>query len=307
MPSTSDVARPALPASGRPAVSDRPYAAIGLICLAMGIFSIMDGIAKLLTAELSPAEIAWVRFVFLLVFLAPFVLRRGRLRTSRPGLQVARGFCMLGSSVFFIDGLKHLPIADATSIGFVSPLFVTALSIPILGEHVGIRRWSAVLVGFVGILLLVRPGSASFAVEALYPVASAACWAVGLIITRLMHSSDHPFTTIAWSTAVGAAALLPVVPLTWETPSALALALIALAAALSLVAQFCLVSAFRFAPASLLAPFSYSQIVWSTLIGLGLFATLPDANTWAGAAIVVASGLYILHRERIVRRRSAVR
>ena len=166
MPAASDVARPAGPVSGRyPAVPDRPFAAIGLICLAMSIFSAMDGIAKVLTAELSPAEIAWIRFVFLLLFLAPFVLRGGgaRLRTSRPALQVARGFCMLGSSVFFIDGLKHLPIADATSIGFVSPLFSSPRSRSrSSASRSDIRRWLAVLVGFVGILVLVRPGSLPF-------------------------------------------------------------------------------------------------------------------------------------------------
>jgi drug/metabolite transporter (DMT)-like permease len=297
-------AAPALPLSG-----DRPLAAIGLILSAMLVFSLMDGLSKVLTAEYPVLQIAWARYFFILAFLAPFLLRDGarRLRSTRPHLQIARGFCMLGSSVLFVAGLARMPIADATSLGFVSPFFVTALSIPLLSEKVGVRRWSALLVGFVGVLIVIRPGSAAFNPAAFLPIASAACWAVGLIITRMMHSSDQVLTTLAWSTAVGFAALTPAVLPGWQPPSLAGWAIFVCISALSTVGQLCLISGFRFAPASLLAPFSYSQIVWATLIGFFVFATLPDAQTWIGAAIVVASGLYVLHRERVVRRQEALK
>jgi drug/metabolite transporter (DMT)-like permease len=198
-----------------------------------------------------------------------------------------------------------MPIADATAIGFVSPLFVTALSIPILGEQVGLRRWSAVAVGFIGVLVLVRPGTASFNPAAFLPVASAACWALGLIITRIMQSSDSVPTTLFWSTAVGFLVLTPVAVPAWQPPSTSEWGLLFLAAVLGTIGQFFLISAFRFGAASLLAPFSYSQIVWATLMGYFLFDALPDAGTGIGAAIIMASGLYVLHRERVVRRRRA--
>src|SRR5919198_2546399 len=157
-------------------VADQPFAAIGLILVAMLFFSLMDGASKVLTEEFPILQIAWGRYFFVLVFLAPFLLqdRAKRLRSKRPHLQIARGFCMLGSSIFFVAGLAQLPIAEATSLGFVAPFFVTALSIPLLGEKVGIRRWSALVVGFIGILIVVRPGSAAFNPAAFLPIASAA-------------------------------------------------------------------------------------------------------------------------------------
>jgi drug/metabolite transporter (DMT)-like permease len=303
--------RPAVPpiAEPRSLTADRPFLGIGLTALSMAVFSGMDGISKLLTAEFNPFQIAWTRFFFILLLLAPFLLRDGgrKLRSTRPLLQVARGFCMLASALLFITGLSLLPIADATSIGFVSPLFVTALSIPILGEQVGIRRWSAVLVGFLGVLLIVQPGSSAFNAAALLPVGSSACWALGLIFTRIMQSSDAVLTTLAWSTALGFLVLTPVALPLWEAPSAAGWAMLFGAAVLSAIGQLFLISAFRFAPASLIAPFSYSQIVWATLIGFFVFGTLPAPHTWAGAAVIVASGLYILHRERVVRSREKAR
>jgi drug/metabolite transporter (DMT)-like permease len=301
----SSLPRPADPAAAASSfASDQPFVGIGLTCLAMAIFSAMDGISKLLTQHFAAPQIAWGRFLFILIFLVPIVLLRGgprTLRSTRPWLQAARGICMLCSALLFIFGLSYLPIADATSIGFVSPLFVTALSIPMLAEKVGIRRWSAVLVGFAGVLVLVRPGSSSFTPAAFFPIASSACWALGLIITRIMQSRDAVLTTLAWSTTVGFIAATPVAIPVWRTPTLEDWALLAAGAFLSMIGQLFLISAFRFAPASLLAPFSYTQIVWATAIGLLLFGTVPDANTWVGAAIIVASGLYILHRERVVR------
>jgi drug/metabolite transporter (DMT)-like permease len=284
-------------------VEERPFRGILFILLAMTIFSGMDGMSKLLAADYRPEEIAWGRYGFILLFLAPMLIRhsgRAKLRTRYPWRQLLRGFCMLGSSLFFIAALARLPIAEASAIGFVSPLMITALSIPLLGEKVGPRRWSAVVVGFVGVLVVMRPGTAAFDPAAVLPILSSACWALGLIITRQMQASEHVLTTLLWSTATGFVALTLVVPFVWVPPTAEGWALLAGQAVLSIVGQWFLIRAFSFAGASLLAPFSYSQMLWATAIGYVVFSQLPDLLTWIGTAIIIASGLYTLHRERVV-------
>jgi drug/metabolite transporter (DMT)-like permease len=283
--------------------ADRTMAGIVMTLCAMMIFSGMDGISKLLAEEYQPFEIAFVRNVVTFLVLAPFVARSSAsLRTSRPLHQIGRGLCMVASSIFFISGLSRLPIADATAIGFVAPLLVTALSIPFLGEKVGIRRWSAVIVGFIGVLVVVRPGTGAFDPAAIYPLLSAAAWALGLILTRLMRASEPALMTTFYSTIVGAAACAVTLPFVWTTPDLTALALMIVMGVLSAIGQYLFALALTQTAASLLAPFSYSQMLWSTLVGYFFFATVPDAVTWVGAAIVIASGLYTLHRESVVHR-----
>ena len=289
----------AAPPLARPVV-DQPLTGIGLILLAMAVFSAMDGTSKGLAAGLHPVEVAWGRFLFISIILVPAIVRRPRtLLTRRKGRHVLRGLCMLGSSLFFIAGLSRLPIAEASAIGFVSPLMITALSIPLLGEDVGVRRWTAVVVGFVGVLVVMRPGTGAFDVAALFPIASAACWALGIIITRQMQGVEGVLTTIAWSTIVGFIVLSVSVAPFWRPPEPIEWLLMAANGALSAGGQVLLIAAFRYAGASLLSPFSYSQMLWATLIGYFAFGQLPDALTLTGAAIIIASGVYTLHRERI--------
>jgi drug/metabolite transporter (DMT)-like permease len=287
---------------------ERTLTGIAMALVAMFLFSGMDGLSKYLAVDYHPIEIAAMRQFFTTLALLPFLLRSPlALRTARPLLQIGRGLCMFCSSILFIFGLSHLPIADASAIGFVSPLLVTALSIPLLGEKVGIRRWTAVIVGFTGVMIVVRPGTGAFNPAALYPLASAAAWALGLILTRIMRNSDQVLTTIFYSTLVGLVIGGAAVPFVWRTPDLAGLGLMAAMGLLSAISQTLLISAFARAAASILAPFSYSQMVWSTLIGYFVFATLPDALTWIGAAVVIASGLYTLHRERIVHRERMAR
>jgi drug/metabolite transporter (DMT)-like permease len=287
---------------------ERTLTGIAMALVAMFLFSGMDGLSKYLAVDYHPIEIAAMRQFFTTLALLPFLLRSPlALRTARPLLQIGRGLCMFCSSILFIFGLSHLPIADASAIGFVSPLLVTALSIPLLGEKVGIRRWTAVIVGFAGVMIVVRPGTGAFNPAALYPLASAAAWALGLILTRIMRNSDQVLTTIFYSTLVGLVIGGAALPFVWRTPDLAGLGLMAAMGLLSAISQTLLISAFARAAASILAPFSYSQMVWSTLIGYFVFATLPDALTWIGAAVVIASGLYTLHRERIVHRERMTR
>ena len=284
---------------------DRPLAAIGFVLLALLVFSAMDAISKLLVTEYSPLVIGWGRYAVNLLLLIPFVFRAGAapLATSGLAMQVGRGIAMVGSAVFFMAGLAHLQMADATSIAFVSPLLVTALSIPFLGERVGIRRWAAVVTGFLGILIIIRPGSSAFDLASLYPLASSACWAFGLVLTRRIGSGDSPLTTLFYTTVVAFLALSALMPWVWQPFHGRALALVATMGVLSTAGQYFLLMGYMRGPASLLAPFSYTQIISSTFWGAVLFDTMPGASTWIGAAVVVASGLYVLHRERVTRRR----
>lgn len=268
---------------------------------ALLLFSVQDALSKLLARSYDPLEIAFMRYLTMLVLMLPFVLRRrGVLRSYMPGRQLVRGLAMLGATLFFILGLSHLPIAEATAIGFVSPLFVTALSIPMLGETIGPRRWVAVVIGFLGVLVVIRPGASAFDPAALFPIASSVCWALGLVLTRTMHRADTTLTILFYSTLIGFSLSGVAMPFLWRTPDLQALALMTGQGILSTIGQALLIAAFGRAGASVLAPFSYSQMLWATALGYVLFNTLPDALTWTGAAIIVASGLYILHRERIL-------
>jgi drug/metabolite transporter (DMT)-like permease len=281
--------------------AEQPLAAIGLVLTAMLAGSAADAVSKLLAVGYDPIEVVWGRFVFVQILLLPFLLRPGSgvLRSRRPGLQVLRGVCILASAILFVAALVHLPIADATAIGFVSPLVITGLSIPLLGEKVGVRRWSAVGVGFIGVLIVIRPGSTAFNPAAVLPLLSATCWAVGLIITRHLRLTDRALTTMAYSTSVPLIATSVAVVAVWRTPSVKDWALMAGMGALNTLSHYLVIRGYMRGPASLLAPFSYSTMIWSTLAGYLLFDAIPGQTTWIGAAVVIASGLYVLHRERV--------
>lgn len=293
---------PAMPAlSGEThAARERPFLAIGMVLLAVALFSVMDALSKLMAVRIDPVELVWGRYLVILVLLLPPLLRQPRLLvTARPGLQLLRGVCVLGAALFFIAGLARLALADATAIGFASPLLVTALSIPLLHEQIGVRRWSAVAVGFLGVLVVIRPGSGAVGPAALLPLVSAACWALSIVATRRMGSADRPATTLFHSTLVGVALSGAALPLVWRPLSAVDWAMMTAMGLLSAGGQYLLIAALARGAASLLAAFSYSQMVWSTLVGFIVFGTIPVSWTWLGVALIIASGLYIAHRERV--------
>jgi drug/metabolite transporter (DMT)-like permease len=275
---------------------------MGYVLMAMIVFSSQDTLSKILVADYSPFQIAWCRYAINLTVLVPFVLRsRGNaLKTRMPWIQLARGLAVAGSAVVFMAGLGKMPIADATAIQFVSPLLITAFSIPLLGEKVGARRWTAVIIGFAGILVIVRPGSEAFQLGALLPLFSAALWALGMVLTRRIKNAETPLTTLTISTLVAVAILSAILPFVW-TPVTLRAALLLLAMGIiSIVGQFLMILGYSRRPASVLAPLSYTQMVWSTLSGVIVFGAIPGLSTWVGGAIVVVSGLYVLRRERVV-------
>ena len=234
--------------------------------------------------------------------LVPILCLRRReklLHTTRPVLHVLRGLLLMVSAICFVFALKSLPLELCTAIAFAAPLYVTALSIPLLGEHVGLRRWGAVGVGFIGVLAILRPGGSAFQWAMLLPLLSSLCWALGLIITRLMRGSERPMTILAWSSLIGCVASAPFTLPLWRTPVGVEWMLLVGIGVVNAAGQYCVIRAFVMANASLLAPFAYSTIVWATLLGIVVFDSFPDMPTVVGTAILVAAGLYVWHRERV--------
>lgn len=289
----------AAPAS-RPAAAP-VLPAILLIVAAVALFSLSDTLAKLLRGSLPAVEIAWLRYVTFTGFAVALVARNrfAGLRPRRPGLQVLRGLTLLGSAMLFITGLSFLQIAEATSISFVAPAFITALSIPFLGEVVGVRRWAAVLVGLAGVLVVIRPGAGVVQAGALFPLGSALCWAASVVITRKMGTSDRAETTLLWSAATGLAVLTIAVPFGIVPPSPAQAAIGLTLGVVSSLGQYLVILAYRRAAASVLAPFSYAQLLFASVMGYLFFGAVPDRATLLGAAVIIASGLYTAHRERV--------
>jgi drug/metabolite transporter (DMT)-like permease len=223
------------------------------------------------------------------------------LRTERLGLHLMRGAALVGSSLFFISGLRYLPIAEASATGFVAPLFVTALSIFFLSEKVGLRRWLATAVGLMGVLIILRPGTSAFHAAAFFPLVSAAAWACTLILTRMMSGREHVLTTMTYSSIAGLCILSVLVPFVWVAPTWHDIAFGVFIGVASTAGQWIVVLAFRYADASVLAPFSYTQLLWVSILGFLVFGEVPDVWTVTGAVFIVGSGLYTAHRERVRR------
>jgi len=287
-----------------PARADRPFRGIALILASTVFLGVSDVTAKYLSATLPSTEIAWIRFLVFALIMSPAMLPGSplyALRTERPGLQLMRGVALLSSSLLFISGLRFLPIAEASATGFVSPLFVTALSIVFLGERVGVRRWIATALGLIGVLIILRPGTGAFHAAAFFPIVSALAWACTLIMTRMMSGREHALTTMTWSSIAGVCILSALVPFAWVAPSWRDILFGVLIGVASTAGQWIVVLAFRYADASVLAPFSYTQLLWVSILGFVIFGELPDILTVTGAVFIVGSGLYTAHRERVRR------
>jgi len=281
--------------------ADNPLRGIALSLLATTVFAASDTMAKFLTESLPVIEIAWLRYVIFVIFAGWLARSSGpqALWPRSPTLQVVRGLCVVGSAVLFVFGIRSMQIAQASVISFISPLLITVLSIPMLGEAVGPRRWAATAGGMLGVVIVARPGTGGFQPAAVFGVASSACWALALVITRKMATTERTTTTLAWTAGVGGVVLSVLLPWVFVRPSVPHLLLALVLGVLSSAGQWLVVLAHRLAPASVLAPFSYSQLIWATIAGWLVFDNLPDEWTLVGAAIIIASGLYTAHRERL--------
>lgn len=271
-----------------------------VLFLAAGVcFTILDVIAKYLSRDYSIVQIAWARYVFAIVAVMALIPRAHRRRpfiSAKPLLQTVRAALLVMVTLMFFLAVSYLPLADVTSVGFATPLIVTALGALLLGETVGPRRWAAVIIGFCGVLIIVRPtGTIHWAV--FVTLAMATGNAVFQLLTRVLSRHDSPHVAATYVAFVGAIGLTLIVPFVWKSPDLLGWVLhvaIGLAAG---VGHYALASAFNQAPASTLAPFAYIQLIWITAGGFLVFGDFPDLWTIIGASIVVASGIYIFYRE----------
>ena len=227
-------------------------------------------------------------------------MRPGLTRTSRPFLQVGRSALLLLSTVLNLFALRWLQLDEALAILFSTPFMVAALCVPLLGEWVGWRRWSAIIVGFVGVVVVARPGIGGLHPAALLTFGSAICYAFYVISTRILSRTDSSDTTQFYTSLVGAVAMCLILPLVWSRPESWFIAaLMLLVGAIGGGGHYLLIRAHRLAPASTLAPFIYTQVVWTTLLGFLVFGDVPHHWTIAGGVIVISSGLYLLHRETV--------
>jgi drug/metabolite transporter (DMT)-like permease len=292
------------PPSGAARASQQPLGGILLMLSAMALLPIYNGTAKYLSADYPVAQVVWARYFFHLAVLLPLVLWRYGPRVLVPPrfrLQLLRGTLLVADTFLFFAALALIPLADTLALTFVAPLILTALSALALGEQVGLRRWSAVAVGFVGTLIIVRPGFAAFEPGALLAIGAGMAYAVYQLLTRKLAGSAPPLVTLGYTALVGTLVMTAALPAYWVTPSLVDFALMVGMGATAAVAHFLIISAFERAQASLLAPFNYCEMIGAVTIGYLVFGDFPDSWTWLGVLILVASGIYISWRERRVR------
>jgi len=272
-------------------------------------FAVMDATIKWLAADYPVVQVAALRSWFGLPLLCLFALRGGglrRLRTKRPAVHVGRYLLVLGLTLSFFWALSQMKLVDAIAITFAAPIFITALSMPLLRESVGLHRWLAVGIGFVGVLVMLRPGPGVFQWAALVVLVSVVFYALLMITTRAFKNTENPAALVLYPQLGMSLTGILLAPFFWVTPNLVDLGLFALAGTFGSVGVMCVTHAFRLGPAAVITPFEYSALIWATLLGYFLWGELPDAITLLGAAIVISSGLYIVYREtvRIGRARS---
>jgi drug/metabolite transporter (DMT)-like permease len=288
------------------AAAPRQRATAGLLMMiaAMAGFTASDTLSKYLGADFDPLQVSWARYSFNFLPMLVVLRAQGRgtireaARSAQPGLQLARAAALLVSATTFIFALRLLPLASAMAIAFVAPLLIAILSGPVLGERVGLQRWLAVLAGFAGMLLIAWPGGAGFAVAgSLLALLSASCWAVGQVLTRRLNA-DPPSTTLFYAALFGSALLSLTVPTVWQWPATIDWLFMAAIGMVSGLSHVLLVGAYRRAAAATLAPLNYTQLLWAAIAGWLVFGEIPGGRTLAGAAVIVAAGLWVLWQEK---------
>ena len=283
-----------------------PLSAIGLIVVATVIFSAFDASAKYVAiAGVAPLFMAWVRYAVHVVAVVLFFRAWSDPAIFKPNsyvMQLLRAFCLFGATVFTFFAVQTLQLAEMISIFFAAPVFITALAGPLLGEWAGWRRWLAVAVGFIGVLIVVRPSIGTISVGHLYAITCTFCYSFYAILTRRLSATESPQSLIFFSGVAPVVLLLPVVPYHAEMPEdPVVIAVLLMLGILGAFGHLLLIQANRLARATVLAPFSYLQLVWAIVLGWLVFSELPDRWVLIGSAVIVASGIYIAQRERQLR------
>jgi drug/metabolite transporter (DMT)-like permease len=285
-----------------PGRSSRPLLGVLFMCAACALFPVMNGLVKLLAATYDPLQIVWFRITMHLFLVALVFMPRmglGLFRTRRIGSQLVNSVMMLLSTLFFFSAVKYVGVAEAISISFVAPLAVVFLAWPMLGERITAMRVAAVVIGFSGVLVVIRPGSAIFQWASVMLLGSAICYAIYQIIIRRLAGVDHPATSIFYSVLLGAILLSALVPFVWRTPADWRdWLLLCSLGALGGLGHYCVARAMTYASANFVAPFNYTQMIGSVIVGYLMFAEVPDLYTWLGTALIVGAGLLVGWRGR---------
>jgi drug/metabolite transporter (DMT)-like permease len=279
-------------------------AAIATMCVGALCLVCNDAAAKWLVADYAPLQIVFLRNLFAVPIIAAIVLSGGgwqALRTRHLRVHALRGLLLVGGASTFFLSLRILPLAEATALFFAAPIFITALSVPLLGEHVGWRRWMAVIVGFAGVLIIVRPGAAAFQPASLLVLATASLYALAMISTRWIDRSEGVWTMMFYVVLFPMLFSGVAASLQWQPPALSHLPIFAAQAVFGAVGMTLISQSFRLAPAAVVAPFDYTALIWASLLGWLLWNEVPEVWTYAGAAVIIASGIYIVFRETMKR------
>lgn len=282
--------------------NDQPLRAISLICLATLLFASHDALSKYLAGFYPIVMVVWARYVVhTLMMLAIFVPQTGLstiIRTKRPGLQLARALCLIATSLFFTTSLRYIPLAEATAVNFLAPLLVTALSVPLLKEVVTRAQWAAVIAGFVGVLIVIRPGGELFTVAILLPLTSAFFFGLYQLLTRKLSGIDSPTTSNFLAGIINSLIMSALVPFFWQSPSWPHVLFMIGLGTCGMLGHLLLTQAFRHAAPALLAPFSYLQILFAGMYGYLIFNHTPDIFGVVGISVICLSGLAVAWGQR---------
>ncbi len=274
------------------------------MCGAVALFACLDATAKYLNTQMDSLEIAWARytsaFVLTLIVSNP-ITHTGLLRTRSLKLQLIRSVLLVASTALNFLALRWLQLDEALSIIFTFPFIVAIISGPMLGEWIGWRRWSAIGFGFAGVLLITRPGLGGMHPAAFISLAATFCYGFYAVITRIVSRVNSNQTSLFYANFIGALVMLPVIPFVWQPPANWLIALmLAMIGVFGSAGHYFLIAGHKLAPASVLSPFIYTQLIWVVILGYVVFDHVPTGWTMAGAAMVIGSGLYLLYRERKV-------
>ena len=280
-----------------------PLKGIVLFITAIFLISIVDTICKFFTKDLHAIQIVWGYLIGINVTLWIFFFFKGEklsklLLTNKLSLQIIRPAFLICSISSLFLGLTYLPIAEATAIGFVAPLFITALSVPILRERVGMHRWSAVIIGFLGVIIIVRPGTEFWHIASIMPLLGAFFFALFQILTRLLSTTENTYTTLFYTGLGGLGWSSLMVPFVWSPMHKIHFFVFFSIGIMGAIAHLCMISAFDRAEASFLAPYNYTKLLWVAVLGYIIFGDKPSLEMWLGAFVIVSAGFYVFSREK---------